>query len=71
MPESHERKGLYGTLKEALIWWYSDVQFMTTGDYGEYNAFDEDPQWVKDACKLLNTNEQQILEECQNENQSN
>ncbi len=40
-------------LKEAVKWWEEDVQYMTTGDYGEYNVFDDDPEWVFEARKIL------------------
>jgi hypothetical protein len=44
---------VYECLKNALKWWEDDVRYLTEGDYGEYNVFDDDPDWVIDARKLL------------------
>lgn len=38
----------------ALKWWEDEAEYLTTGDYGEYNVFDETPAWVIEARKLLN-----------------
>ena len=41
-------------LKKALQWWHDECEYLTTGDYGEHNVFDEPPVWVIEARKLLN-----------------
>ncbi len=40
-------------LEKALTWWHDEAEFLTTGEYGEHNVFDEDPDWVKEANKAL------------------
>jgi len=40
-------------LKEVLKWWEDEAQYLTTGDYGEHNVFDDDPEWVKMAKKAI------------------
>ena len=44
---------VYKCLKEALLWWEKDAQYMTTGDYGDRNVFDDDPDWVIEARVLF------------------
>ena len=33
-------------LIKALQWWNEECEYLTTGDYGEHNVFDEPPEWV-------------------------
>jgi hypothetical protein len=40
-------------LKEALEWWEKDAQYKTTGEYGEFNVFTEDPDWVEKTREIL------------------
>ena len=47
-------------LKAALKWWDEDVKYTTIGDYGEYNLFDEDPEWVVQARKLVNVSKPSV-----------
>jgi hypothetical protein len=44
-------------LEKALKWWDDKAQYLTTGDYGGRNVFDDDPVWVVEARKLLEENE--------------
>ena len=44
---------LIGCLKEALKWWEDDIQYLTEGEYGGHNVFDDDPEWVINARWLL------------------
>lgn len=51
------------TLKAALKWWDEEAKHLTTveggeDDWDEYNVFDEDPDWVREARKLLNVTNQ-------------
>ncbi len=41
-------------LRKALKWWDEEAQYETTGDYGDHNVFDEDPEWVIEARRVLN-----------------
>ena len=41
-------------LIKALKWWDEDAQYLTEGDYGAHNVFDEPPEWVVEARELLN-----------------
>jgi hypothetical protein len=40
-------------VKAALKWWEEDAQYLTTGEYGDHNVFDDDPTWVIEARKLI------------------
>ena len=45
----------YEALAAALLWWETEGTYETwcDGDGEEYNVFDEDPQWVLDARKVI------------------
>ena len=40
-------------LKKALTWWHDEAEFLTTGEHGDNNVFDDDPAWVGEANKAL------------------
>jgi hypothetical protein len=40
-------------LEDALKWWDEEASCQTTGEYGEYNVFDETPGWVLRARVAL------------------
>jgi hypothetical protein len=37
----------------ALKWWEEEARYLTTGEYGGHNVFDEPPAWVLEARKLI------------------
>jgi len=45
-------------LRKAHVWWVEDAQYLTRGDYGSHNVFDDVPDWVGEAYALLNTLEE-------------
>ena len=49
----HNRSKAVDVLKQAIVWWEVEAQYLTTGEYGEYNVFDDTPRWVLEARKLL------------------
>lgn len=51
--EERSKSKISECLTKALAWWEDDIQYMTEGEYGEYNVFDDDPEWVIEARKLL------------------
>jgi len=38
-------------LKKALDWWNGDIKYLTYGEYGGHNVFDDTPDWVYEAEK--------------------
>lgn len=43
---------MYEALKEVMAWWEVH-QYDTTGDYGEYNLYDIEPDFVTTAREIL------------------
>jgi len=37
----------------AVKWWDEEAKYLTQGDYGGHNVFDDDPEWVVLARKTL------------------
>jgi len=37
---------------KAILEWWAGARFWTTGDYGEFNVFDEPPKFVRLAIEF-------------------
>ena len=39
-------------LIESVLKWWNEHQYDVTGDYGDYNVYNDEPEFVKIAMKL-------------------
>jgi len=39
-------------LVNQILDWWKDARCLTTGDYGDYNVFDDEPEFVTKALEL-------------------